>query len=159
MAYNPVMHAAGGMPPPPASKVELKIRCQNLPDRDAFSKSDPQVFLFLFDNHTGKWRPKPHATTERIKNSLSPDFVKGLELEYHFESIQRLKFVVFDIDDKHSSSWSDQDFLGEAETDLGTIIGSRGRQHALALHHPRFPIRGGQIIIRAEELSSSKRCL
>ncbi|KAF9938664.1 Copine-8 [Modicella reniformis] len=156
MAYNPNM--VGHMPPSPSSKVELKVRCKKLPDRDTFSKSDPQVFLFLFNNHTGTWSSKPHATTERIKNSLSPDFIKGLELDYHFETIQRLKFVVFDIDDKHSNSWSDQDYLAEAETDLGSIIGSRGRQLAIDLRHPKFVGQDrGKLIIRAEEMSSSKR--
>lgn len=96
--------------------------------------------------------------TERIKDSLNPTFVKGLEIDYRFESVQRLKFVVYDIDDKHSDSWSDQDFLGAAETDLGSIIGSRGRQQSITLSHPKlFSQERGKIVIRAEELSSSKR--
>ncbi|KAG0245579.1 Copine-8 [Mortierella sp. GBA43] len=149
------MHPGGH---PPVSKVELKISCRKLPDRDTFSKSDPQVFLFLFDHLKGSWRTQPHAMTERIKDNLDPVFVKGLELDYHFESYQRLKFVVYDIDDKDSGSWSDQDFLGETETDLATIIGSRGRQHTINLRHPKFTsLDRGTITIRAEELSSSKR--
>ncbi|KAG0048325.1 hypothetical protein BGZ83_006698 [Gryganskiella cystojenkinii] len=148
------------MLPPPTSKVELKIKCRNLANRDVGSYSDPQVFLFLEDAKTGKWSKEPHAMTELIKDSLNPSFVKGLQIDYRFESVQRLKFVVYDIDCKHSTKWSDQDFLGEVTTDLGSIIGSKGGQQALYLAHPK---RKGQnlgiIVIRAEELSSSKRVL
>ncbi|KAF9981454.1 Copine-5 [Mortierella antarctica] len=160
-----MMHAApvAMMPPPPTSKVELKIRCKKLVNRDATSYSDPQVFLFLEDRHTGQWSKTAHAMTERIKDSLNPVFVKGLEMDYRFETVQRLKFVVYDIDDKHSGKFSDQDFQGEATCDLGSIIGARGGQLALNLVHPRFNTSGNQgrgtIIIRAEELSASKRVL
>ncbi|KAF9955530.1 Copine-5 [Mortierella alpina] len=160
-----MMHAApvAMMPPPPTSRVELKIRCKKLANRDATSYSDPQVFLFLEDRHTGQWLKTPYASTERIKDSLNPVFVKGLEIDYRFETVQRLKFVVYDIDDKHSDKFSDQDFQGEATCDLGSIIGARGGQLALNLVHPRFNMAGNQgrgtIIIRAEELSTSKRVL
>jgi len=98
--------------------------------------------------------------TELIKDSLNPVFVKGLEIDYRFESVQRLKFVVYDIDCKHSNKWSDQDYLGEAVTDLGSIIGAKGGQVALHLGHPKHRSQSfGHIIIRAEEVSSSKRVL
>ena len=43
-------------PPPPAtcqSKVELRVSCTNLLDKDVMSKSDPMCVLFHYDN--GRW--------------------------------------------------------------------------------------------------------
>ncbi|KAI7827632.1 Copine-domain-containing protein [Gamsiella multidivaricata] len=146
--------------PPTPPKVVLNIKCRNLANRDIMSFSDPQVFLFLFDDRTDTWCSRPHAMTERIKDNLNPVFVNGLEVEYRFEMIQRLKFVVYDIDDKHSGNWSDQDFLGEVTTDMGSIIGSRGSQAVLQLQHPKRKTTAlGQIIVYAEELKSSKRTI
>ncbi|KAG0213436.1 Copine-5 [Mortierella sp. GBA30] len=150
------------MPPPPTSKVELKVRCKNLINKDLTSYSDPQVFLFV-EEKPGQWSKSPYATTERIKDSLNPVFVKGLQIDYRFETVQRLKFLVYDIDDKHSNKFSDQDFQGEVICELGSIIGAPGGQLALHLTHPKVKHSGnlglGMIIIRAEELSISKRVL
>ena len=35
------------------------------------------------------------SSTERIKNSLNPDFTKVTELDYAFEEVQKLKFSVY----------------------------------------------------------------
>ncbi|KAG0327099.1 hypothetical protein BGZ99_008314 [Dissophora globulifera] len=101
--------------------------------------------------------------TERIKDSLNPVFIKGLEMDFHFEAFQRLKFVVYDIDYKNSTDLSEQDYLGEATTDLGSIIGTPGGQVVLNLTHPkpgRFSGKTmGQIVIHAEELATSRNTL
>lgn len=135
---------------------------RKLQNQDAVSLSDPQVFMFLEDPCTGKWAKEPHSSTERIKDNLNPVFVKGLQIDYRFEAVQRIKFVVYDIDDKHSGKWSDQDFQGECITDLGSIIGARGGSLGLQLVHPKFKssvFPRGQLFVRAEELSTSKRVL
>ncbi|KAF9414817.1 hypothetical protein BGZ94_000278 [Podila epigama] len=154
-SHPPIPHVA-------TSKVELKIRCKKLANRDATSLSDPQVFMFLEDPYTGKWAKEPHSSTERVKDNLNPVFVKALQLDYRFEAVQRIKFVVYDIDDKHSGKWSDQDFQGECITDLGSIIGARGGELALPLAQPKRTLVNnvrGHLFVRAEELSSSKRVL
>ncbi|KAF9283461.1 Copine-9, partial [Mortierella antarctica] len=155
------MYAPAPLPHVATSKVELKIRCKKLQNQDAVSLSDPQVFMFLEDPYTGKWAKEPHSSTERVKDSLNPVFVKGLQIDYRFEAVQRIKFVVYDIDDKHSGKWSDQDFQGECITDLGSIIGARGGSLGLQLVHPKYKsaFSRGQLFVRAEELSTSKRVL
>src|SRR5690554_1141712 len=106
-------------------------------DRDATSFSDPQVFLYLINPHTGQWSENPLAKTECVKDTLNPVFVTGLEIDYRFEEVQRLKFVVYDIDKKNGKA-KDQDLLGEAETDLGSIIGTCGGVKTLFLEHPKY---------------------
>ncbi|KAF9397868.1 Copine-8, partial [Mortierella sp. AD011] len=142
--------------------VAVVMEARGLQNKDVMSKSDPQVLLYLYDNHTRAWSTKPYAMTERIKDSLNPVFVNGLQIDYQFETIQKLRFVVCDIDDKDSKSLADQDFLGEAFTDLGSIIGAVGNQVALPLTCPKHKSsqskqNRGHILIRGEELGSSKR--
>ncbi|KAF9110815.1 hypothetical protein BGX27_005847 [Mortierella sp. AM989] len=138
--------------------VAVVMEARNLANKDGLGKSDPQVLLYVYDDHTRSWGAKPYAKTERIKDSLNPEFVNGLQVDYHFETVQKLRFVVYDIDAKYSENLDHQDYLGEAITDLGSIIGAQGNRVALPLVHPKHRFRG-HIIIRAEEMSLSKRVI
>lgn len=60
--------------------------------------------------------------TERIKNCLSPSFSKTFIIDYYFEVVQKLRFGVYDIDNK-TIELSDDDFLGECECTLGQVSG------------------------------------
>lgn len=62
--------------------------------------------------------------TERVRNCSSPEFSKTLQLEYHFETVQKLRFGVYDIDNK-TPELGDDDFLGGAECSLGQVCGTR----------------------------------
>ncbi|ORZ10998.1 Copine-domain-containing protein, partial [Lobosporangium transversale] len=114
------------------------------------SFSDPQVFLFLWDTKVGSWSKTPYAKTERIKDTLNP-CSSTHSIDYRFETEQRLRFAVYDIDDKNSDKFSDQDYLGEATVDLASIVTARGGQIGF-----KFIASMGTIIIQAEELKSSK---
>ena len=56
-----------------------------------------------------------------VKNSLNPDFAKGITVDYYFEMVQKLKFSVYDVDNE-TSSLGDDDFLGEMECTLGQVL-------------------------------------
>lgn len=58
--------------------------------------------------------------TERINNCLNPKFAKKFLIDYHFEIIQKLRFGIYDIDNK-TIDLSDDDFLGELECTLGQV--------------------------------------
>lgn len=73
------------------TKVELSIRCRNLPDCDIITKSDPQVIVYRFDPiHKDKLYEL--GRTEVIADDLNPIFAKKIFIDYHFEQIQRLRF-------------------------------------------------------------------
>ena len=55
-----------------------------------------------------------------MKNNLNPDFAKGINMDYYFEMVQKLKFAVYDVDNE-SSSLGDDDFLGAMECTLGQV--------------------------------------
>ena len=58
--------------------------------------------------------------TEQIKNTLNPQFSKGILLQYYFEEVQKLVIAIYDIDSE-SGSLKDADFLGQIECTLGQV--------------------------------------
>ncbi|XP_059886890.1 copine-1 isoform X5 [Delphinus delphis] len=131
--------------------VQLSISCDHLIDKDISSKSDPLCVL-LQDVGGGKWAEL--GRTERIRNCSSPEFSKTLQLEYHFETVQKLRFGIYDIDNK-TPELGDDDFLGGAECSLGQIVSSRILTLPLMLK-PGKPAGRGTITVSAQELKDSR---
>ncbi|XP_068604036.1 copine-3-like [Brachionichthys hirsutus] len=147
--------ASGGASAPGAahlsSKVELTVSCENLMDMDVFSKSDPLCALYI--NTSGShWYEL--GRTEMILNCLNPKFSRRFVLDFLFETVQRLKFCVFDIDNK-THDLSDDDFLGELECTLGQIVSNRQMTRPLLLSNRR-PAGNGTITICAEEITDTR---
>uniref|UniRef100_A0A672KDK0 C2 domain-containing protein n=1 Tax=Sinocyclocheilus grahami TaxID=75366 RepID=A0A672KDK0_SINGR len=67
-----------------------------------------------------------------VKNCQDPEFSTKLHIDYHFEKVQKLKFGIYDIDNK-SVNLSDDDFLGGFECTLGQIVSSRKISRPLQL--------------------------
>ncbi|KAF9205905.1 Copine-8 [Haplosporangium sp. Z 27] len=145
---------------PTAPKLELKIKCRGLADLDILSKSDPQCFVFMMDPTTRTWSKEPVGKTEMILNKLDCDFVTSIIIEYRFESIQRIRFTVVDVDNRNNPSWTAQELIGHFDTEVGKIVGSRGRTLAGRLEHPHHRhSHRGNVIISAEEQSQSKKII
>lgn len=51
---------------------------------------------------------------------MNPKFSKTFIIDYYFEVVQKLKFGIYDIDNK-TVELSDDDFLGECEVTLGQV--------------------------------------
>ncbi|KAM9235400.1 copine-3 isoform 1-T2 [Leptosomus discolor] len=133
------------------TKVELTIACTNLLDKDVGSKSDP--LCVLLQNTSGQqWYEVDR--TERVKNSLNPRFAKKFLIDYYFELVQKLKFGIYDIDNK-TFDLSDDDFLGEFECTLGQIVSSGTLTKPLVLKNGR-PAGRGNIMITAEEVKDNR---
>uniref|UniRef100_A0A8C3ALX4 Copine-3 n=1 Tax=Cyclopterus lumpus TaxID=8103 RepID=A0A8C3ALX4_CYCLU len=133
------------------TKVALSVSCENLLDMDAFSKSDPLCVLLM--NSSG-----PHwceiGRTERIQNCLNPKFSKTFVIDYYFEMVQKLKFVVYDID-SDNNSLQDADFLGELECTLGQVVSSKKLTRPLVMKD-KTPAGKGTIAISAEERTDNR---
>ncbi|XP_063340177.1 copine-3-like [Pelmatolapia mariae] len=147
--------ASGGAPLPTATqcatKVELSISCENLMDMDVFSKSDPLCALYI--NTSGsQWYE--FGRTEMILNCLNPKFAKRFVIDYYFETVQRLKFCVYDIDND-TYDLSDDDFLGELECTLGQVVSNKQMTRPLLLKDRR-PAGRGTITICAEEITDTR---
>uniref|UniRef100_A0A8C2F3F1 Copine-3 n=1 Tax=Cyprinus carpio TaxID=7962 RepID=A0A8C2F3F1_CYPCA len=133
------------------SKVELSISCNNLLDKDVGSKSDPLCVL-LQSIGDDKWTEVER--TERVKNCQDPEFSTKLHIDYHFEKVQKLKFGVYDIDNK-SVNLSDDDFLGGFECTLGQIVSSRKITRPLQLKAGK-PAGKGTITVTADETKDNR---
>uniref|UniRef100_UPI00398E630C copine-3-like n=1 Tax=Pristiophorus japonicus TaxID=55135 RepID=UPI00398E630C len=133
------------------SKVELSVCCENLLDKDITSKSDPLCALLM---NVGGNQWVEIDRTERVNNCLAPKFVKKFLIDYCFEQVQKLKFAIYDIDNK-TIDLSDDDFLGELECTLGQIVSSRKLTRPLVLRNRR-PAGKGTITIFAEEVKDNR---
>ncbi|KAJ3157472.1 Copine-8 [Geranomyces michiganensis] len=138
----------------PHSNVELRISCRHLIDLDILSKSDPAVFVYTTSpGRNTQWRL--HGTTETIQNNLNPTFTKAIQMTYLFEEVQRIKFVVYDIDKPNSQNPDDHDFLGSYETTLAALVSASGQAIQKPLQHPHRP-KAGYIKVSVEEQTDLK---
>lgn len=130
----------------PSSEVELTVSCRNLMDCDVFSKSDPMCVVKMKTAEFQQWREI--FRTEKISNTLNPDFTKKVQIQYRFEEQQILRFEVYDIDNKDPNLES-QDFLGYCVTTLGQVVSS-GK---ITMPLSGVPLNKGVLIVSAEELA------
>ncbi|KAM4833484.1 copine-7 [Thomomys bottae] len=140
----------GAVPAPCASKVELRLSCRHLLDRDPLTKSDPSVVL-LQQAH-GEWVQVDR--TEVVKSCLHPVFSKVFTVDYYFEEVQKLRFEVFDTHGPSGLSYQDDDFLGGMECTLGQIVAQKKMTRALLL---KFGRNAGKstITVIAEDISGN----
>ena len=128
-------------------KVEFFVSCRSLKNMDVMSKSDPQVIL-SFKHQNNKWVEQ--GRTEVVKDNLNPNFFKTFRVEFIFEVQQTIKFEVIDVDS--SSSF---DFIGEVETNVGKIVGSRNQVCILDLQD-KSRQKSGKLIVRAEKVGDNR---
>lgn len=102
----------------PTTQVELTLSCRNLRNKDYLSKSDPYCVVSMKE----PWQDhfSQIARTEMIKDSLNPQWVKKVVLDYNFETIQKLRFEIRDDDGK------EYDFLGFMQTTLSELVANPG---------------------------------
>ncbi|XP_053179499.1 copine-7 [Scomber japonicus] len=132
------------------SKVELRVSCKALLDRDTLNKSDPCVILMIQTN--GQWTELDR--TEVIKSNLHPVFAKVFSLDYYFEEVQKLRFEVYDIHGTHSIGTRDDDFLGGVECTLGQIVAQKKMVKPLLLKYGKYAGKS-TITVHAEEISGN----
>ncbi|XP_017259977.1 copine-7 [Kryptolebias marmoratus] len=132
------------------TKVELRVSCKGLLDRDTLNKSDPCVVLMVQNN--GQWIELDR--TEVIKSNLHPIFGKVFCLDYYFEEVQKLRFEVYDIHGTHSIGTRDDDFLGGMECTLGQIVAQKRMIKPLLLKYGKYAGKS-TITVHAEEISGN----
>ncbi|KAM8881472.1 copine-3-like isoform 1-T1 [Synchiropus picturatus] len=134
------------------TKVSLSVSCENLLDKDVFSKSDPVCVLYMNSSGSSWWEV---GRTEVLQNCLNPKFSKTFIIDYYFEMVQKLRFEVYDIDDSVTCSLQSADFLGELECTLGQIVSSQRITKPLVMKDRR-PAGRGTITISAEEQTDNR---
>uniref|UniRef100_A0A8D0LCF3 C2 domain-containing protein n=1 Tax=Sphenodon punctatus TaxID=8508 RepID=A0A8D0LCF3_SPHPU len=102
-----------------ASRVELRVSCWSLPERDGIGRPDP--FVLLRQLCEGQWSEV--GRSEELRSSQNPVFSRVFALDYFFEEMQSLRFEVFDADGAEADGEdpSEVAFLGAAECSLGQV--------------------------------------
>lgn len=150
------------------TNIEIRISCKNLPNLDFLSKSDPFALVFVKDvqrlstpstlaaqasssspssNGGSDWREV--GKTEIIYNNNNPSFSTAIELPYIFEEVQPIKIVLWDYD-SHTS----HDYIGEFETTIGRLMGSRGSTLVGTLKHSKNNSDRGTIYLSGTEIKN-----
>ncbi|MBZ3881323.1 Leucine-rich repeat-containing protein 16B, partial [Sciurus carolinensis] len=132
-----------------ASRVELRVSCHGLLDRDTLTKPHPCVLLKLYSDE--QWVEVER--TEVLRSCSSPVFSRVLALEYFFEEKQPLQFHVFDAEDGATSPRNDT-FLGSMECTLGQIVSQTKVTKPLLLKNGKTAGKS-TITIVAEEVSGT----
>ncbi|KAK1806590.1 hypothetical protein P4O66_005091 [Electrophorus voltai] len=146
--YESAATSLGLFSSPCLTKVELRVACKGISDRDALSKPDPCVVLKM-QSH-GQWLEVDR--TEVLRSSINPTFSKVFTLDYYFEEVQRLRYELYDISSSHNGM-READCLGAMECTLGQIVSQRKLSKALL----KQSSTGGKstITITAEELTGN----
>ncbi|XP_018590093.1 copine-4 isoform X1 [Scleropages formosus] len=124
--YESAANSLGLFSSPCLTKVELRVACKGISDRDALSKPDPCVVLKM-QSH-GQWLEVDR--TEVIRSSINPTFSKVFTVDFYFEEVQRLRFELYDISSSHNGI-KEADFLGAVECTLGQIVSQRKLSRSL----------------------------
>uniref|UniRef100_A0A3P9CMM3 Copine 4 n=1 Tax=Maylandia zebra TaxID=106582 RepID=A0A3P9CMM3_9CICH len=117
---------------PCLTKVELRLTCKGISDRDALSKPDPCIVLNM-QSH-GQWMEVDR--TEVIRSCVNPTYSKVFTLDFYFEEVQRLRFELYDINSSHNGL-KEAIFLGSVECTLGQVMATGS--HLLSL--PKFVLK------------------
>lgn len=132
------------------SKVELRVSCRHLLDRDTLNKSDPCVLLLM--QSQGQWVEVDRS--EVIKSNLNPVFAKIFTVDYYFEEVQKLRFEVYDSHGQAGVGAHDDDFLGGMECTVGQIVAQKRVTKPLFLKYGKFAGKS-TITVISEEISGN----
>lgn len=134
------------------TQIEMTLSCRNLINMDVLSKSDPYCVIYMKES----WQEKYHeiARTECIQDTLFPEWVKKVIINYNFETIQHIKFEVRDEDDNGTF-----DMLGTFETTISDLVAFSSRQYVGKLRGPVSRTNYGEIVLVTEEVSDCKKII
>ncbi|KAG7267126.1 hypothetical protein CRUP_021776 [Coryphaenoides rupestris] len=143
--------ASLGGPATCVSKVELRVSCKALLDRDTLNKSDPCVILMV--QTQGQWTELDRS--EVIKSNLHPMFAKVFMLDYYFEEVQKLRFEgVRHPTARTASAPATTTSLGGVECTLGQIVAQKKMVKPLLLKYGKYAGKS-MITVHAEEISGN----
>ena len=116
--------------------------------------------MHSFDEPVG--RGQLLGKTEVIHDNLNPVFSVPVITDYCFERVQKLRFLLLDIDVQNGDI-EQQDFIGVVETTLGSLIESsaigHGKTVVKTIVNPKLDLKDARLKITIEELVDNKQAL
>ncbi|XP_026538848.1 copine-6 [Notechis scutatus] len=137
-----------------ASRVELRVSCWSLPEREANIKPDPCLIIQLLSD--GQWNEV--GRSEVLHGAQNPVFAHVFALDYFFEEMQNLKFEIFDADGESDSDLACESemLMGTTECSLGQIVSQTKVTKELVLPSGEI-LENSTITIEAEEVSRTNK--
>ncbi|XP_062517129.1 copine-8-like [Corticium candelabrum] len=136
-----------------ATRLELHVGCRDLKRLhmvDYYNPPNPLVVLYCQILQTSSYQEM--GRSEIIKNSSNPDFLFSFSLDYSFGECQKLKFEVYDVENKQVKL-DEQDMLGFMECNVGEIVSALSSKLRRPLCSKNKGKSNGHIIVSAEESS------
>lgn len=135
-------------------RVEIAVACSDLVQRDRFSRTvEPVCIVYVKSRGSRQW--KEVGRTEKLHNTLSPEWSKTFVLDYYFEEKQCLRFAVFDWC-KASKDPFDQETMGSCECTLAEVISCKTRFERGLSPYRHVEGDGGLLCVYAEEQTGLK---
>ncbi|KJH44842.1 C2 domain protein [Dictyocaulus viviparus] len=137
----------------PSVIILLTLKASELRDKDVFSKSDPMCVVSQFVGRlSGEGRWVECGRTEKLQNTLNPEWATQMRIQYFFEEKQTMKFEIYDIDSS-STDLSAHDFLGRVECDLAEIVSNR------PFRRPLSGLKGycGELTVWSDEIDEGSK--
>eukprot|EP00301_Raphidiophrys_heterophryoidea_P021886 c6181_g1_i1.p1 GENE.c6181_g1_i1~~c6181_g1_i1.p1 ORF type:complete len:517 (+),score=140.89 c6181_g1_i1:69-1619(+) len=106
-------------------KIALAFSCSGLSNLDGSGKSDPSVVAILRNYTAEEW--KEVGQTEVVRESLNPEFLTPITIDFKFEVPQTIRFYVYDVDHADSSHPTKELIGGTEEILVGDILRAKGR--------------------------------
>jgi hypothetical protein len=133
-----------------APVLNIHLSARNVVKLDVGSQSDPMCVMWIMVN--GGWINFGH--TEVVWNNPNPAWVRFFQAAYIFETEQRLRFTVADVDSERDDI-SDHDIVGTCETTVQDLVSRRGSEVALELRKPRHSGSRGTLHVNVEQSAAS----
>ena len=113
-------------------KVDLFIKCSDLPKIQTFSDTDAFAIVYTVDKKMNT--KKKVDNSETVINHNSPTFVKAFGLNYMFEAIQEVVVEIYHQDTKyHANMLEKHVFLGQGTFLLSNLMCSHNQSMKLAV--------------------------
>ena len=127
--------------------LNLYFSCRNLKNKDIGSASDPQLQLY----HLNNGKKTNIGVSEKVGDTLNPDFSTNFKVFYHFEFKTYFEVEIWDVDNN-----SKDDFLGKAKFELGEVIGNRQEALKISLLDKKGKKTKSIVLVKFEKVYKSK---
>jgi hypothetical protein len=112
-------------------------------------------FLLIYARRSVEPTWRKVGQTEVINDTAEPRFVRSVVIEYEFEVQQKLRVEMYSHINMSSDDPEQQEFIGDAECFLASVLGGLDAHETLDLDNEKMP-QPGTVEIWAEEVTSAK---
>lgn len=137
-------------------KIGLFISARELPNLQTFSVTDAFAVIFIKDPRTGAFSRV--GETDVVKNTLDPNWVNMITMEYIFEAVQEVKIQIYHYHEgKPLDNLAKHTFIGEAKFTLSSLMRSTNQTSThLLCEADQDKFARGKLVVRGEAQANTR---